>query len=53
VDEEIKKPAQARLNAILNRRSGSSSAGSYSEGQTATGPNGQKIIYKNGQWVPQ
>lgn len=24
----------------------------YTEGQTATGPNGQKIIYKGGQWQP-
>lgn len=24
----------------------------YQEGQTATGPNGQKIVFKGGQWVP-
>lgn len=24
----------------------------FKEGQTATGPKGEKIIYKNGQWVP-
>jgi hypothetical protein len=22
------------------------------EGQTATGPNGEKVIWRNGQWVP-
>jgi hypothetical protein len=25
----------------------------FTDGQTATGPNGEKVVYKNGQWVPQ
>lgn len=25
----------------------------YTEGQTATGPNGAKLVFRNGQWTPQ
>jgi hypothetical protein len=28
-------------------------AAAFTEGQTATGPNGAKIIFRNGQWTPQ
>ena len=45
-DEDIKKNATARFNAIMSRR------GAISEGATATNSKGERIIYKNGQWVP-
>ena len=28
-------------------------AATYTEGQTATGPNGAKVIFRNGHWTPQ
>jgi hypothetical protein len=52
-EEDLKKTATARLSAIISRRSSSgATSGGFQEGQTATGPNGKRIIYKNGQWVP-
>ena len=54
VDETIRQKAGERLISIIDARSARSpSTPKYKEGQTATGPNGQKIIYKNGQWVNQ
>jgi len=29
-----------------------STAGQYQEGQTATGPAGQRLVFRNGQWAP-
>jgi hypothetical protein len=45
-DEDLKKNATARFNAIMSRRGG------ISEGATATNSKGERIIYKGGQWVP-
>jgi hypothetical protein len=57
VDENLRKKASERLTSIIDARMARSprspSTPKYTEGQTATGPNGQKIIYKNGQWVNQ
>ena len=33
-------------------RTSSGKAASYQEGQTATGPGGQRIVFRNGAWVP-
>lgn len=30
----------------------SAAPGAFQEGQTATGPNGEKIVFRGGQWVP-
>ena len=50
--------AKVRLNQAFNMKhsgqGGASGGGAqnFSEGQTATGPNGQKIVFRNGQWQP-
>jgi hypothetical protein len=63
IDELIKNPVypgmpgydayNAELAAAQEReRGGAPAPATYQEGMTATGPNGQKIVYRNGQWVP-
>ena len=48
--------AKVRLNQAFNtKHSGQQAPGTQSqfrEGQTATGPNGQKIVFRNGAWQP-
>lgn len=47
-------PDQIEINSDFTRAQPQApSTGGYAEGQTATGPNGQKIIYKGGKWVSQ
>lgn len=45
--QQAPAPAQASP-----QQGGAPQAGDPLEGRTATGPNGQKIIRRNGQWVP-
>lgn len=47
-------PDQIEINSDFTRAAPSAPlAGGYAEGQTATGPNGHKIVFKNGKWVDQ
>lgn len=48
-------PDQVQVNADFTRGNAAPApaAGKYSEGQTATGANGQKIVFHNGRWVAQ
>lgn len=47
-------PDQIEINADFTRaQQASASSGSYAEGQTATGPGGQKVVFKGGKWVAQ
>lgn len=41
---------QRKYMALADRQPSTSQQ--FQEGQTATGPNGQKIVFRNGQWVP-
>lgn len=45
-------PAAPREGVPGQRRGAAPTQGQYQEGQTATGPNGQRIIFRGGQWVP-
>jgi GH24 family phage-related lysozyme (muramidase)/ribosomal protein S14 len=45
-------PAAPREGVPGQRRGAAPTQGQYQEGQTATGPNGQRVIFRNGQWVP-
>ena len=51
-DQELKDKASARFSATLDRISAKNPQ-AFKEGQTATGPNGQKVIFKSGAWVKQ
>jgi len=47
-------PDQIEINADFTRApQASASSGGYAEGQTATGPGGQKVVFKGGKWVAQ
>ena len=50
-DVEIGAPAGVAKTAEKPTVNGR--AATFTEGQTATGPNGAKIIFRNGQWTPQ
>jgi GH24 family phage-related lysozyme (muramidase) len=47
-------PAAAPRDGVPSQRRGAAAPaqGQYREGQTATGPNGQRVIFRGGQWVP-
>ena len=46
--------AYTQLRAAVPLQGGSGGAGqSFTEGQTATNEAGEKIVFRNGQWVPQ
>jgi len=47
-------PAAAPRDGVPDQRRGAATPaqGQYREGQTATGPNGQRVIFRGGQWVP-
>lgn len=45
-------PAAPREGVPGQRRGAAPTQGQYQEGQTATGPNGQRVIFRGGQWVP-
>jgi hypothetical protein len=57
-EEEIKKRVadkkaeMQRLIANIGEEDAAAAQAQYQEGQTATGPNGEKIVFQNGQWVP-
>jgi hypothetical protein len=46
-------PDQIEINADFTRAPGASASSGYAEGQTATGPGGQKVVFKGGKWVAQ
>ncbi len=53
--ETVKKNIEERFTNIIQRIGGGQQqqgGGQYQEGQTATGPGGQRIVYRGGQWVP-
>lgn len=53
VNKYALRPSQQQAPAPAPAAAGNSQTGAkYQEGQTATGPGGKKVIFRNGQWQP-
>ena len=50
--KEVLQAALARTKARAGGAAPAPAAPAIAEGQTATGPDGQKIVFRNGQWQP-
>lgn len=53
VNKYALRPSQQQAPAPAPAAAGNSQTGAkYQEGQTATGPGGKKVVFRNGQWQP-
>lgn len=50
--EEYRKEIEGRITGRQDAAAAGGTPAQFREGQTATGPNGQKIIFRGGRWQP-
>lgn len=50
--EEYRKEIEGRITGRQSPAASGAAQSQFREGQTATGPNGQKIVFRNGKWQP-
>jgi len=52
-EEELRPKLEAYRDQLVKNITGQGQGGGrFREGQTATGPNGEKIVFRNGRWQP-